>query len=127
MADGRPPSSDWTSTVSRRNERRNYAYTAAFWLGGTHLPHPEPGQRLGTKERSLVETCAHLRNLSAQLPGFQRRRNRRPERHPPAARLFEEPRCGRNLAKPDLPLAPSRLWLRCFQLRSDRPAIRHHG
>ncbi len=58
---------------------------------------------------SLVEERRHLRNLSAQLSGLERRRHRRPQRHRPAPQLSADARRGRHLAHARLSLAAGRL------------------
>ena len=73
----------------------------------------------------LVEEWGHLRNLSAQLSGFQRRRHRRPERHHLAPRLPAGTGHRRHLAHAHLSLAASRLRLRHLRLQQHRPAVRN--
>src|SRR5579862_3046727 len=71
------------------------------------------------QSQRLVEKCSDLRDLSAQLPGLEWRRNRRPERDYTTARPPEGNGGGRDLADADLSLAAGRLRLRHFRLQGD--------
>ena len=75
--------------------------------------------------RPMVEARRHLRDLSTQLSGLQRRRHRRPQRHHPAPRLPAIARRRCHLAHAHLSVAPGRLRLRHLRLREHRPAVRH--
>src|SRR5580704_19286296 len=65
----------------------------------------------------LVEVRGDLRDLSAQLPGFQRRWRRRPERYREASGLPRGPRDRCHLAHALLSLPARRLRLRRQRLR----------
>ena len=83
--------------------------------------------KCGREQRHLVETCRHLRDLSAQLSGFERRRARRPERHYDPIGLPEGAGHRRHLADAHLSFAAGRFRLRHLELRSYRSGIRHYG
>ncbi len=68
-----------------------------------------------------------LPDLSAVVPGFERRRHRRPPRHHRAAALRRRPRGRRGLAVADLHLADGRHGLRRLGLYRHRPDLRHRS
>ena len=66
-----------------------------------------------------------LPDLSAQLPGLQRRRHRRPQRHHPPAAAYRRPRRRRDLDLALLQIADEGFRLRRHRLLRRRPDVRH--
>src|SRR6266481_2412118 len=74
---------------------------------------------------SLVEARHDLRNLSAELSGFERRRRWRHQRDNVPTGLPSRPGHRGHLDQPDVPIAAGGFWLRHFGLCGHRSALWH--
>src|SRR5260370_27818343 len=74
---------------------------------------------------SLVEARHDLRNLSAELSGFERRRRWRHQRDNVPAGLPSRPGHRGHLDQPDVPIAAGGFWLRHFGLHGYWSALWH--
>ena len=81
----------------------------------------------GRRTEGLVERGRHLSDLSAQFPGFERRRHRRPAWHHAPHPVSQEARRRCHLALPDLPVAQRRQRLRHLRLPRHHEGLRHDG
>ena len=121
-----PASQPESPLYFRRLSSTSISLALLIRLHSHHLrPNPRAlkSRRHPLRRPHLVEARRPLRDLPAQLPGHQRRRHRRPQRHHPAPRLPPVPRRRRHLDRPHVPLAAGRLRLRHLQLH--RPSIRN--
>ena len=118
MAPGTP---DTKSTGRFEGAKANRGLSPA--RGSARLGRLWP--KRGGGNAGLVAGVGDLSDLSAVLPGRERRRHRRPARHHRAAGLCRRPRGRRDLAVADLHLADGRHGLRRLGLYRHRPDLRH--